>query len=156
MLDDLRATVVAPPGYDVLAYCGELLDRFENPALAHRTQQIAMDGTQKVPVRWLPALRESLANGIERPQLERALAAWLHYLATERSDSGAPLVVSDPGAPALAERLRAAGDAVGAVRAALAHTPVFGDTPWPPAFVARLAAQLSTLRQGGMTALLSA
>ena len=81
MLEDLRATVAAPPGYDVLAYCGELLKRFENPTLAHRTQQIAMDGTQKVPVRWLPALRESLAAGIERPQLERALAAWLHYLA---------------------------------------------------------------------------
>jgi fructuronate reductase len=156
MLEDLRATVVAPPGYDVLAYCAELLERFENPALAHRTQQIAMDGTQKVPVRWLPALRESLANGVERPQLERALTAWLHYLATGRSDSGTVLVVSDPGAPALAERLRAAGDALGAVQAALAHTPVFGETTWPQAFVTRLATHLCTLRQGGMPALLSA
>jgi fructuronate reductase len=156
MLEDLRATVAAPPGYDVLAYCADLLDRFKNPALAHRTQQIAMDGTQKVPVRWLPALRESLASGIERPLLERALAAWLHYLSTERSDSGAALVVSDPGAPALAERLRAAGDAAGAVQAALAHRPVFGDTAWPPVFAARLTTHLSTLRQGGMSALLSA
>ena len=63
-------------------YCEQLLHRFENPALAHRTQQIAMDGTQKVPVRWLPALRESAAAGIERPWLERALAVWLHYLTT--------------------------------------------------------------------------
>ncbi|HSI61200.1 MAG TPA: mannitol dehydrogenase family protein [Ideonella sp.] len=156
MLEDLRATVAAPPGYDVPAYCADLLKRFENPALAHRTQQIAMDGTQKVPVRWLPALRESLVNGIERPQLERALAAWLHYLASGRGDSGAPLAISDPGAPALAARLRAAGDALGAVQAALAHAPVFGDTPWPAAFTARLAAHLSALRQGGMTALLSA
>ena len=155
MLDDLRATVVAPSGYDVLAYCGELLKRFENPSLAHRTQQIAMDGTQKVPVRWLPALRESLAAGAQLPQLERALAAWLHCLASGHSDSGVPLAISDPGAPALAARLRSAGDANGAVRAALAHTSVFGDAAWPADFISRLAAHLSALRVGGMTALLS-
>jgi fructuronate reductase len=156
MLEDLRATVVAPAGYDVAAYCGALLKRFENPALAHRTQQIAMDGTQKVPVRWLPALRESLAAGVERPQLERALAAWLHYLSSGRSDSGAALVISDPGAPALAERLRGAADAGAAVQAALAHASVFGASPWPASFAARLASHLSTLRRGGMTALLGA
>lgn len=154
MLEDLRATVVAPPGCDVLAYCTELLKRFENPALAHRTQQIAMDGTQKVPVRWLPALAESLAQGIQRPYLEQALAAWLHYLTTGRSDSGAVLAVSDPGAPALAERLRAAGDPLATAQAALAHTAVFGRTPWPAAFAARLASRLATLRQGGIAALL--
>jgi len=155
MLEDLRATVAAPAGCDVAAYCADLLRRFENPTLAHRTQQIAMDGTQKVPVRWLPALNESLAAGIERPLLERALAAWLHYLSSARSDSGTPLTISDPGAPALAERLRSAADTAGAVRAALAHTPVFGEAPWAPAFAERLARHLSTLRRGGMAALLS-
>ena len=155
MTEDLLATVAAPAGYDVAAYCGELLRRFENPTLAHRTEQIAMDGTQKVPVRWLPALRESLAAGIERPLLERALAAWLHYLASGRSDGGAPLVVSDPGAEALAARLRAAGSEADAARAALAHSAVFGDEPWPEAFAGRLAAHLATLRQGGMAALLT-
>ena len=156
MVEDLRATVAAPPGYDVLAYCGDLLKRFENPALAHRTQQIAMDGTQKVPVRWLPALRESLATGAERPQLERALASWLHTLAAGRSDSGKTLVINDPGAPALAERLRSAADPTAAVHAALTHTSVFGAAPWPEAFVSRLATHLSTLRQRGMAALLGA
>ncbi len=156
MLEDLRATVTAPAGFDVQAYCGELLNRFENPSLAHRTQQIAMDGTQKVPVRWLPALRESVAAGIERPHLERALAAWLHYLSHGRSDSGVALVISDPGAAVLAERLREAGSEADAVAAALAHAPVFGSAPWPPALSARLAAYLSTLRRGGMRALLAA
>jgi len=156
MLEDLRASVAAPAGYDVQAYCHELLRRFENPTLAHRTQQIAMDGTQKVPVRWLPALRESLAAGAERPLLERALAAWLHYLAHARDDAGAPLTISDPGAQPLAERLRsAADDTQAAVRAALAHVPVFGATAWPPAFAARLARHLSTLRKGGVAALLA-
>jgi fructuronate reductase len=155
MLEDLRATVVAPAGYDVLAYCHELLRRFANPSLAHRTQQIAMDGTQKVPVRWLPALRESGATGVERPMLERALAAWLHYLAGGRSDNGALLSISDPGAEALATRLRSAASDSDAIHAALAHEPVFGREPWPPALAARLALHLSSLRQGGMTALLA-
>ena len=155
MLEDLRATVAAPAGYDVQAYCRELLRRFENPSLAHRTQQIAMDGTQKIPVRWLPALRESLATGVERPLLERALAAWLHYLAWGRDDSGAPLTISDPGAEALASRMRSATDNNRVADAALAHVPVFGSAPWPPAFAARLERNLSTLRQGGMSALLA-
>lgn len=155
MLEDLRATVAAPAGYDVQAYCRELLKRFENPALAHRTQQIAMDGTQKVPVRWLPALRESLAAGIERPLLERALAAWLHYLAYERSDAGAALRISDPGAAALAGRLRQASSPQQAVAAALAHAPVFGPEPYPPAFAARIARHFTTLEEGGMAALLA-
>lgn len=155
MLEDLRATVAAPAGYDVQAYCHELLQRFENPTLAHRTQQIAMDGTQKVPVRWLPALRESLAAGVELPLLERALAAWLHYLAHARDDNGAPLTISDPGAEALALRLRSVADDTQAANAALAHAPVFGTAPWPPAFAGRLARHLSTLRQGGAAALLA-
>ncbi|WP_218508413.1 mannitol dehydrogenase family protein [Variovorax sp. dw_308] len=155
MLEDLRATVAAPSGYDVTSYCHDLLKRFENPTLQHRTQQIAMDGTQKIPVRWLPALRESLAAGVERPLLERALASWLHYLATGRSDSGAALVISDPGAEALASLLRQTGNDVDAAHAALAHGPVFGAQPWPHAFVERLALHLSTLRQGGMKTLLA-
>jgi fructuronate reductase len=155
MTDDLRATVEVPPGYDVHAYCRDLIRRFENPTLAHRTQQIAMDGTQKIPVRWLPALRESAAAGIERPYLERALVAWLHYLVSEHNESGAALVISDPGAAALAARVRAARDADTAVRAALAHASVFGAMPWPSAFADRLGRHLSALRQGGSNALLA-
>ncbi|HXH01835.1 MAG TPA: mannitol dehydrogenase family protein [Candidatus Competibacteraceae bacterium] len=155
MTEDLRATVAAPAGYDVLAYCHELLHRFENPTLQHRTEQIAMDGTQKVPVRWLPGLRESLASGIERPRLERALATWLHYLGAGRAENGNGLRIDDPGAAALGECIRAAGgEAHAAIRAALAHAPVFGREPWPEAFVSRLAAHLATLRRGGVRALL--
>ena len=71
-------------------------------------------------------------------------------------DDGTPLVVSDPGAEPLAARLRQAADDSAAVQAALAYPPVFGSEPWPPAFAARIAAHLSTLRQGGMRALLAA
>jgi fructuronate reductase len=155
MKEDLRSTIAAPAGYDVQAYCDQLLRRFENPTLAHRTQQIAMDGTQKVAVRWLPALRSSAQAGIELPLLERALAAWLHYLVTERSEAGSPLVISDPGAGALSGRMRAEEEAGDIVRAALAQTTVFGEAPWPQALVARLSRHLATLQRGGVDQLLS-
>ncbi len=155
MLQDFRACVQAPPGFDVGAYCAALLRRFENTALAHRTEQIAMDGTQKVPVRWLPAIRESLALGVERPLLERALALWLHYLQTGRSDDGAALVINDAGAAALKGRLDAGIWSLASVQATLAHGGVFGQGPWPLAFVQRLAGNLQTLRSGGAGALLA-
>lgn len=155
MTEDLRASVQAPEGYDVRAYCEELLRRFENPAVAHRTEQIASDGTQKVPVRWLPALREGLARGAASPALERALAAWLHYLAQGHDEAGTPLRIADPGAPALAERLRAQPEALPMVQAALAHAPVFGHEPWPAALAERLAGHLQTLRASGTDALLA-
>jgi fructuronate reductase len=105
MEDELRATVAPPPGCDTLAYCSELLLRLENPSLAHRTERIAMDGTHKLPLRWLPALRESLDAGIEHPQPERALAIWLHCPAAARYEHGAPLVINDPGAATLVAAL---------------------------------------------------
>lgn len=155
MTEDLLATVTVPPGFDIRSYCQDLLGRFANPTLAHRTQQIASDGTQKVPVRWLPALRESLAQGIERPHLERALAAWLHYLTSQRSDAGEALVVSDPGAPALAAKLRGASTALDAVHAARSHASVFGEARWPQPFAERLAGHLQALRRYGTNGLLA-
>lgn len=155
MTEDLLATVAVPAGFDIGAYCRDLLARFRNPTLAHETRQIATDGTRKVPVRWLPALRESLAAGVERPRLERALAAWLHYLDTARSDAGEPLVLGDPGAEALAARLQSSAAPLDKARAALGHASVFGSVPWPEAFVTRLAGHLDTLRRAGTGALLA-
>ena len=40
-----------------------LVERFGNPALPHRTQQIAMDGSQKLPQRLLGTVRDNLAAG---------------------------------------------------------------------------------------------
>ncbi len=156
MREDLLATVAVPAGFAIDAYCRDLLARFRNPTLAHQTRQIATDGTRKVPVRWLPALRESLAAGIERPRLERALAAWLHYLDTARSEAGEPLVIGDPGAAALAARLQAGATPLDLAQAALGHASVFGTAPWPQDFATRLARHIETLRRGGTGALLAA
>lgn len=108
-----------------------------------------------MPLRWLPALRESTAAGVERPYLERALALWLHYLATARDESGRPLMISDPGAAALGAALSAAGDAAGTVRAALDSPALAGSTAWPDTLIVRVGTHLSTLREHGTDALLA-
>ncbi len=48
---------------EVAAYRAALVDRFANPRIRHRLDQIAADGSQKLPVRILPVLRRERAAG---------------------------------------------------------------------------------------------
>jgi fructuronate reductase len=68
------------PAEDVAAYREALLDRFQNPAIRHALAQIAADGSQKIPVRFLPTLRAELDAGRVPPGATRVLAAWLVHL----------------------------------------------------------------------------
>jgi fructuronate reductase len=126
MREDIAPLTPAPPGFDVDGYVQALLRRFTNRSLRHRTLQIAMDGSQKIPVRWLPVLREARRRGSPVPRLVTALAVWLRFL-TGRDEAGRDLPLDDP----LAARLRAiaapnANDPAALVRAALAVEEVFG------------------------------
>ena len=48
MAEEIVPTLTRPPGIDLGRYCGQLIERFRNSALPHRTRQIAMDGSQKL------------------------------------------------------------------------------------------------------------
>ncbi|MDO5495122.1 MAG: mannitol dehydrogenase family protein [bacterium] len=61
-------------------YRAALLDRFENPNIRHLLAQIAADGSQKIPVRIVPALREEIAAGRVPDGPIRAIAAWVQHL----------------------------------------------------------------------------
>jgi fructuronate reductase len=63
------------------AYARRLLTRFENASLAHRTEQIATDASQKVPQRILAPFSELRAAGRPRPYLTHAIAAWIRSCA---------------------------------------------------------------------------
>ena len=75
------------PEADVAAYRGALLDRFANPRMHHRLAQIAADGSQKLPVRILPTLRQERAAGRLPAGAARVLAAWVCHL----RGAGAPV-----------------------------------------------------------------
>jgi fructuronate reductase len=68
------------PERDLAAYRTALLDRFANPRMHHRLDQIATDGSQKLPVRILPTLRLERAAGRLPQGAVRALAAWIGHL----------------------------------------------------------------------------
>jgi len=99
-----EAAPTLDPAFDAQAYADALLARFANPALPHRLQQIAMDGSQKIPQRWLATLTWHQQQGRQCPAILEALAAWIVHVRGE----GAP--VDDPLANRLAELWREAGE----------------------------------------------
>jgi fructuronate reductase len=80
MREEIEATLPELPGHDLKNYRDSLLARFTNTALAHRTQQIAMDGSQKIPQRWLNTIKELQAKKKPYARLALCLAAWIQYL----------------------------------------------------------------------------
>jgi fructuronate reductase len=100
---EIIPTLTPPPGADLDAYASALLNRYRNPALRHRTWQIAMDGSQKLPQRILGTLSDALASGRDAPGLMLAVAGWMVYVAGT-DEAGRPIEVRDPLAADLARR----------------------------------------------------
>ncbi|KEQ05685.1 D-mannonate oxidoreductase [Pseudorhizobium pelagicum] len=67
------------PGIDLNRYIDQLIERFENPTIAHRTKQIAMDGSQKLPQRIFAGTVEALKAGDEADTSALATALWIAY-----------------------------------------------------------------------------
>jgi fructuronate reductase len=103
MRDEAATSLTTAPGQDLSAYTDALIDRFKNPALNHRLAQIAMDGSQKIPQRWLETVVFHQASGQQCPSILTAIGAWLGHI---RGDNG---VVDDP----MAKSLKATWDAAG-------------------------------------------
>ena len=153
MDEEVTTTLHVPAGVDLAAYKRTLLERFANPALAHRTWQIAMDGSQKLPQRLLGSVSVRLGAGQPVRLLALAVAAWMRYV-TGVDERGAPIEVKDP----LAARLGAiardnAGNPHALARAYLAVGEVFGDDlPRRPEFVDAVAGALAQLYAKGAAA----
>lgn len=86
---------------DLSRYAASLIERFANPALKHRTWQIAMDGSQKLPQRMLEGIREHLTRGSDWPLLALGVAGWMRYVSGV-DDAGATIDIRDP----LSEKIR--------------------------------------------------
>ncbi len=68
------------PGIDLEAYQEQLIRRFANPTIAHRTRQIAMDGSQKLPQRIFAAAVDDLGAGHDGADFAYATALWIAYV----------------------------------------------------------------------------
>jgi fructuronate reductase len=144
---EIMPTVPAPHGVDLPEHAARLLARFRNRALRHRTWQIAMDGSQKLPPRLLATLRARLAAERPIPHLALAIAGWIRY-ARGIGEDGAPIDVRDPLAGPLRSALETAGEEPSRlVSAALGFEAIFGrDLPGSPALRAALEDALARLR----------
>jgi fructuronate reductase len=121
---EIAPTVTAPEGIDLDAYADALFDRYANPTIRHRTWQIAMDGSQKLPQRILGTLRAGLDEGRDAPGLCLAVAAWIRYVGGA-DEAGTPIDVRDPLADRLREVAAGADTPAGKVAALLDIDAVF-------------------------------
>ena len=107
-MHDAAPTLTMPEGTDIAAYGASLLQRFSNPALHHRTWQIAMDGSQKLPQRLLGTMQDRLRLGLSIDTHALAVAGWMRYV-TAKDEQGRAIDVRDPLAKELAEIAERAG-----------------------------------------------
>jgi fructuronate reductase len=128
MLDEeIAPTLAMPDGVDLLAYREQLLTRFANTALRHKTSQIAMDGSQKLPQRLLGTISDRLTAGQSFDRLALGVAGWMRY-AMGRDEAGNPMTVLDPMADQLAHAVGASdGGAASLVDEYLKITEIFGE-----------------------------
>ncbi|MFZ3485100.1 mannitol dehydrogenase family protein [Sphingomonas sp. 3-13AW] len=125
--NEAAATLSPPPGLDVSAYRTQLMARFANAALQHRTRQIAMDGSQKLPQRLLATIAARRATGAPCPALALAVAAWMRWQGGV-DDAGNSFTVDDPLAARTAAALEGTDTAEEKVAALLAIDAIFPPT----------------------------
>lgn len=106
--DEAAATLTPPQGLNVAAYRQDLKARFANAALLHKTHQIAMDGSQKLPQRLLSTMRHRLDRGQSIDALALAVAGWMRWQSGQ-DQSGKRFVVDDPLATSTASVWAAGG-----------------------------------------------
>ncbi len=132
MTEDAAPTLTLPDGFDLPGYQRSILRRFADPALGHRTAQVAADGSLKLPIRLLGTARDRLAAGGTPQWTALAVAAWMVYVATRQP-------VDDPRAASLAAATAGASTPAALVDALLPLLPALPDPAWRDLLVAQTA-----------------
>ncbi|MFU0929817.1 mannitol dehydrogenase family protein [Kluyvera cryocrescens] len=151
-----QAPTLGITGVDLSAYADSLIERFSNPALQHRTWQIAMDGSQKLPQRLLDGIRIHLRDGRRWPLLALGVAAWMRYVSGV-DDAGNAIDIRDPLAEKIQALVKNSNDD-NRVATLLTLQEIFGnDLPANPQFVQAVSLAWQNLaQQGARQALLTA
>jgi fructuronate reductase len=150
--DELRPTLQPPPQLDLGVHCATLMKRFGNSALGHRLVQIAMDGSQKIPQRLIPAAIDRLERGQGLDAISLTIAAWMRWQ-QGCTDDGTRFAVDDPLASTTARLLKSASTVDEKVRALLSLSAVFPEQLRDNTrFQSLLTAQLDSLQQIGARA----
>jgi len=88
---DIMPILPTVRGLDLNGYRKAVLERFRNPVIVHRLDQIAQDGTQKLPYRLGDTLRANRRAGRMPGHVVAALGSWVAFL-IRRSRQGVAIV----------------------------------------------------------------
>ena len=149
LMRESEATLEPVDGVDFAAYGAQLISRFGNPANGHRCAQVAVDGSQKIPQRWIAVAAERLAKGERVNAISLATAGWIRYVygINERDEK---IAIHDPltsdFAAIAANHLN---DALSFADAVLRFESVFGELGRNPAFAAPVKRYVSQLFRDG-------
>ncbi len=121
---EIMPAVTPPDGVDLNAYADALFARYANPAIQHRTWQIAMDGSQKLPQRLLGTIADNISAGRSVEALSLGVAAWMRYVSGV-DEAGQVIDVRDPMAAHLFDISTAQDSVEDKVAALLSVAEVF-------------------------------
>ncbi|MCF7494264.1 fructuronate reductase [Vibrio sp. L5-1] len=145
-----------PEGTDLESYATLLIDRFTNPSLKHKTWQIAMDGSQKIPQRMGGSLRFHLGQGSDFSWIATAIAGWMRYVSGV-DEQGNEIDVRDPMADTLRQICDEHGLNVSVVPALLAVEAVFpADLGQNPQVIDAVSSAYQSLIEHGAVATVAA
>lgn len=121
-----QAPTLKVQGVDLQRYADQLIARYRNQALRHRTWQIAMDGSQKLPQRMLDSVRWHLANHSDFDLLALGVAGWMRYVGGV-DEQGKAIDVSDPLLPVIQRAVANSEEGASRVKALLGMAEIFGN-----------------------------
>ncbi|XTZ36615.1 mannitol dehydrogenase family protein [Salmonella enterica] len=144
-----QAPTLKVTGVDLAHYADLLIERYSNPALRHRTWQIAMDGSQKLPQRMLDSVRWHLVHQSDFALLALGIAGWMRYVGGV-DEQGEAIEVCDPLLAEIQQAVRSSAEGEARVRALLGIKAIFGnELPQETKFVSEvLNAYQRLLRDG--------
>lgn len=121
-----QAPTLKVQGVDLTRYADLLIERYSNPALRHRTWQIAMDGSQKLPQRMLDSVRWHLAHNSRFDLLALGVAGWMRYVGGV-DEQGKAIEVNDPLLPVIQQAVQSSAEGESRVEALLGIEAIFGN-----------------------------
>lgn len=151
MLDE-QAPTLKVKGVDLPGYADQLIARYSNPALQHRTWQIAMDGSQKLPQRMLDSVRWHRVHQNAFPLLALGIAGWMRYVGGV-DERGNPIEVCDPLLSVIQAAVKGSEEGAQRVTALLWIKAIFGEElPQDAVFVEAVMQAYQTLVEKGAKA----
>lgn len=107
MTEETGPSLTTPSGFDLPTYQQQIIARFQNDEIAYATQQVAMDGSQKMIQRIFAPIVDNMTGGIYHKGkanysvLIAVVAAWMLYLCGT-DEAGNTYDIKDP----MAEKLK--------------------------------------------------